>query len=74
MIFWGYNNEQEARKYWPNLDQGIKTTKVVNVCSRDKNCIGSLDGQTYKYDDGSSDTGVDITETTVIIDNNKIKF
>lgn len=59
--FYGYNNEAELRASNPqSADEiiGKATRRRVNVCSRGKTCVGSVDGRTYLYSDGSQDEGV----------------
>lgn len=73
-VFWGYTNEQEARKFWPELDSGEWSVTEKIVSTRGKKCIGSLDGKIYTYEDGSKDQGQTIRLTTVRIGNNKICF
>jgi len=34
--------------------------KSQNVCTRGKQCVGSLDGKKYRYADGSTDEGTEI--------------
>lgn len=74
MIFWGYKNEEDARRFWPELDKGIRTIRQIKICTPNKKSAGSIDGINYMYYDGATDTGVWTTETTVIIENNKIRF
>jgi hypothetical protein len=72
--FWGYNNKEEALRYFPYLNKGEFSVKKKIVCSRDKKCIGSHDGIEFMYDDGYKDKGIEIEEVSVILGDNLIRF
>lgn len=64
MSFYGYDNEEQLRTFnFMDADRIIQNAKAckINVCSRDKQCIGSIDGITYLYADGSQDKGIEKT-------------
>lgn len=64
-MFFGFKTEVEMRKaifsvVADKLVQ-IAVRKPRNVCSLGKVCVGSIDGETYQYQDGTTDNGRMIT-------------
>ena len=61
-MFFGFNTEVDMRKALPTIivDELVKRAehKSVNVCTREKECVGSIDGKIYRYLDGSTDKGI----------------
>ena len=70
-MFFGYNNKEEAEKYFGDLSKYPKTVKTIAVCN-DKGgsiqypphgvyCVGSIINESkehvFLYSDGSSDKG-----------------
>jgi len=59
-MFYGYKNEKQLKEMNPDIAEyliSIAKTKEINVCTRGKQCTGSIDGKNYMYADGSSDQG-----------------
>lgn len=60
MRFVGLKNEAHLRaEYGPIADGLIEsaTSYPMRVCSLGKQCVGSIDGKTFLYADGSKDNG-----------------
>lgn len=41
---------------------GLATKSKINVATRGKKCVGSIDGKTYHYSDGTKDEGQELTQ------------
>lgn len=75
MKFFGYNNEQEAvDAHGEHIRTLPRIQKNKMVATSGKRCIGSFDGKTFLYDDGSSDLGESVTLTTIVVGDTKIQF
>jgi hypothetical protein len=73
-MFYGYNSLEEAKKGWGKLLEVDKAeVKSINVCSDGKHCIGFLGGF-YLYDDGSKDTGREVSTYRLRVGENVIAW
>jgi hypothetical protein len=63
-MFLGYESEAKMRAGNPLIADhlvSICTRTSMNVCTK-PGCVGSIDGKTYRYDDGSEDSGIEVTK------------
>ena len=64
-MIYGYESESQMRKYNPTIADdliSIAEKRPMVVCTRGKQCTGSLDGKEFMYADGSKDFGVKIMD------------
>ena len=64
-MFYGYESESQMREYNPTIADhliSIAEKCQIAVCTRGKQCTGSIDGKVFMYADGSKDFGVTITD------------
>lgn len=76
-MFYGYESESQMRQYNPLIADrliAIATKTTRNVCSRDKRCVGSIDGKEYIYEDGSKDFGRTISRYSATLDNHQFMW
>jgi len=70
-MFFGYENEAEMRKYNPEIADKIiaaARSSSVTACSEGKRCVGSVDGKTFLYSDGTQDLGREVKEFRAELD------
>lgn len=63
-MFYGYDSESQLREDNPKRADhliSIAEQRTVTVCSREKQCTGTIDGKEYTYADGSKDFGTQVT-------------
>ena len=62
-MFFGYDSEAQMRENNPGLaDHLISIAEKYErtVCTREKECTGSINGKDFMYADGSKDFGVTV--------------
>jgi len=77
-MFFAYESESQMREIIPSIlaDHLIQIAKKeqISVCSRGKQCTGSIDGKEYMYADGSKDFGETITICRASFQNNVYRW
>lgn len=76
-MFYGYDSEAEMRKYNPVVADhlvSVAETRKVTFCSRGKMCIGSPDGETCHYAEGSKDQGTTAVECRAVMGCNEFRW
>ena len=72
--FSGFQTRAAAESIFGPLPDDSIVRKQIRCCTPGKLCVGSLDGETFHYADGTTDTG-QITETySVTLQNTKIAW
>jgi hypothetical protein len=76
-MFYGYESESQMREYNPTIADhliSIAEKSPMVVCTRGKQCTGSIDGKEFMYADGSKDFGVTITHCRAKLGENVFRW
>lgn len=76
-MFFGYESKTQMMAANPTIAADlirVATRRPIQVCTRGKNCTGSIDGRQFRYADGTTDHGTTVCECTAKLNGHTFRW